>query len=291
MMDKKQKIKSQPIIKFLRKAFYIAIVLTIAMFWYDQCCFYYGSTELDGYYSDEFFYCPEDSNVAVIKLYGEIATYSIYSDDFAEDAYYSEVSSEDIVETLDIIEADNTIEAVIVLIDSLGGSPVGSEEIADALKRMTKPTIAVIRDSGLSGAYLAATGADRIFASEFSDVGDIGVTMSYLDYSQQNKEEGIIYQQLSSGKFKDAGYPDKELTQEERDFFMGNIKASHQVFVRKVAENRNLDTETVEKLADGSFMCGQSALDNRLIDEIGSVYDAQQWLRNQLNIDTIICVY
>jgi signal peptide peptidase SppA len=284
-----QKIRCESIIKFFKAAFYIVIVLTIAMLWYDYGMFWL--IESDEYYSDEFFYCPEDSNVAVIKLYGDIVTYSIYSDDFAEDTYYGEVSSEYIVETLDIIEADNTIEAVIVLIDSLGGAPVASEEIADALKRMTKPTIAVIKDSGLSGAYLAATGADRIFASEFSDVGDIGVTMSYLDYSKQNKEEGIIYQQLSSGKFKDAGYPDKELTQEERNLFMENIQASHQVFVKKVAENRGLDIKTVEELADGSFTHGRSAIEKGLIDEIGSVYDAQQWLRNQLSIDPIICVY
>jgi protease-4 len=115
--------------------------------------------------------------------------------------------------------------------------------------------------------------------------------MSYLDYSQQNKEEGIIFQQLSSGKFKDTGYPDKALTQEERDLLMEGIKASHQVFVRKVAENRGLDTKTVEELADGSFMCGRSAITRGLIDEIGSVYDAKQWLKIHLNIDPIVCIY
>ena len=287
-----QKIKSQSIIKFLKAGFYVAIVLTIAMYWYDQCCYYFA----DEYYSDEFFACPEDSNVAVIKLQGAIVTYSAgssdYSDDFTEDIYYyNEVSSENIIDSLNIAEADNTIEAVIIQIDSPGGSPVGSEEIADALKRITKPTIAVIRESGTSGGYLVATGADRIFASEFSDVGDIGVSMSYLDYSQQNKEEGIIFQQLSSGKFKDTGYPDKELTQEERDLLMEGIEISHNVFVRKVAENRSLDTKVVERLADGSSMCGQSAINNGLIDEIGSVYDAQQWLKTHLNIDPIICVY
>ncbi len=284
-----QKIKLQSIVKFLKAAFLIVIVLTIAMFWYD-----YGIFKLTESW-DEFTVCPEGSNVAVIKLYGEIVTYSYdsgdYLNDFTEDIYYSEISSEDIVDSLNGIEADNTIDAVIIQIDSPGGSPVGSEEIADALKRMTKPTIAVIRDYGLSGGYLVATAADIIFASEFSDIGSIGISMSYLDYSEQNKEEGVVYQQLSSGKFKDAGDPDKELTAEEKEICMRNIKILHEVFVRKVAENRGLDIKTVEELADGSFMCGQDAVSNGLIDEIGSVYDAKQWLKNQLNIDPIICVY
>ena len=72
---------------------------------------------------------------------------------------------------------------------------------------------------------------------------------------------------------------------------MRNIKILHESFVRKVAENRGLDTKTVEKLADGSSMCGRNAIDKGLIDEIGSVYDAKQWLKNQLNIDPVVCVY
>jgi len=118
---------------------------------------------------------------------------------------------------IDEIENDEYIGALIVEIDSYGGYPVASEEITNALKRMKTPVIALIRESAASGAYLIATGADKIYASEASDVGSIGVTMSYLDYSEQNKDQGIIYQQLSSGKFKDSGDPDKELTEEEED--------------------------------------------------------------------------
>ncbi len=199
--------------------------------------------------------------------------------------------SEEIVAYIDEIEKNSNIAVVIVEIDSYGGYPVASEEIMNALKRMTKPTIAVIREGAVSGAYLIASGADRIYASEMSDVGGIGITMSYLDYSQQNKEEGIIYQQLSSGKFKDTGNPDKELTAEEKELYMRDIKILHEAFVKRVAENRGLDIEKVEKLADGSTMLGKAAKENGLIDEIGSIYDAQEWIKQELGMEPEICVY
>jgi protease-4 len=161
----------------------------------------------------------------------------------------------------------------------------------NAVKGATKPTVAVIREGGVSGAYLVASAADKIYASELSDVGSIGVTMSYLDYSQQNKEEGIIYQQLSSGKFKDTGDPNKELTAEEKELYMRDIEILREAFVRKVAENRGLAIEKVEELADGSTMLGRAAKENGLIDEIGDIYDAQDWLGKELNIEPEICVY
>jgi protease-4 len=186
--------------------FLIAIVSTIAMYWYDQYNYYFGGYSEYPEYSTA---CPEGSNVAIINIHGDIVTY------LAEPSYSEEsdqtpsdsVSSEEIIAYIDEVEKDNNIKAVIVEIDSYGGYPVASEEIMNAIKKMTKPTIAVIRESAASGAYLIASGADIILASEMSDIGGIGITMSYLDYSQQNKQEGIIYQQLSLGKFKDTGDP------------------------------------------------------------------------------------
>jgi len=124
-----------------------------------------------------------------------------------------------------------------------------------------------------------------------SDIGGIGITMSYLDYSQKNRQEGIIYQQLSSAKFKDTGDPDKELTTEEKELFMRDIKILHEAFVKRVAENRGLDIEKVEKLADGSTMLGKAAKENGLIDEIGNMYNVKEWIKNELKIEPEICVY
>lgn len=273
--------------KTLKIIFLFAIILTIAMYWYDQYNYYFGE------YSEYSIVCPESSNVAVINIHGYIITY------LAEPSCPEEscptpsdsVSSEEIVAHIDEIEKNNNIKAVIVEIDSPGGYPVASEEIMNALKRMTKQTIAVIREGAASGAYLIASGADRIYASEMSDVGGIGITMSYLDYSQKNRQEGITYQELSSGKFKDTGSPDKELTAEEKELYMRDIKILHESFVKRVAENRGLDIEKVEKLADGSTMLGRAAKENGLIDEIGDINNAKNWIREQLGIEPEICVY
>ena len=249
------------------------------------------------YFTDEYSFmdeaCPEDSNVAVISIHGNIVTY-LTEPSYQEESYSTIpdlVSSEEIVAYIDEAEKDNNIKAIIVEIDSYGGNPVASEEIMNALKKMTKPTIAVIREGAVSGAYLIASGADKIYASEMSDVGGIGITMSYLDYSQKNRQEGITYQQLSSGKFKDTGNPDKKLTTEEKELFMRDIKILHEALVKRIAENRGLDIEKVEKLADGSTVLGKAAKENGLIDAIGNIYGAEEWIKNELKIEPEICVY
>lgn len=278
----KEKIK-----KILKIILLLAIILTIATYWYGQYNYHFGE------YSEYSITCPEGSNVAVINIHGEIATYLIESSssEVSDPSLLDAVSSEEIVAYIDETEKDGDIKAVIVEIDSYGGYPVASEEIMNALKRMTKPTIAVIRGGAASGAYLVASGADKIYASEMSDVGGIGVTMSYLDYSRKNQQEGITYQQLSSGKFKDTGDPDKDLTAEEKELLMRDVKIIHEAFVKRVAENRGLDIEKVEKLADGSTVLGKAAKENGLIDEIGNIYDAEEWIKNELKIEPKICVY
>ena len=264
----------------------VGLVLTLMMYWYDQYMYYF--TDAYSFEESPFIECPWDSNVALISIHGEIATYSYYTE---EGEYSDMVSSEEIVKYIDVIEDDEYMEALIVEIDSYGGYPVASEEIMNALKKMKTPVVALIREGAASGAYLIATGADKIYASEASDVGSIGVSMSYIDYSEQNKEEGLIYQQLSSGKFKDSGDPDKELTKEEKELYMRDVIILHDIFVREVAENRNLDIKKVQELADGSTMLGQAAKDNGLIDEIGDIYDVKEWIREELGIEPIICNY
>ena len=280
------------IIKLILKTiFFGTIALTIGMFWFDR---YFSFSDDANMFTDEENIedvCPIDSNVALISIHGDIVTYFTEPSYSEETGNLDEASSEEIVKYIDGIEKDDNIKALILEIDSYGGYPVAAEEITNALKKMTKPTIAVIRESAASAAYFIATGADKIYASEMSDVGGIGVTRSYLDYSEKNKNEGIIYQQLSLGKFKDSGDPDKELSKEEKELFLRDVKIMYDIFVKRVAENRKLDIEKVKKLADGSTMLGQAAKENGLIDEIGDLYSAEKWIGNELKIEPKICVY
>lgn len=237
-------------------------------------------------------FCYEDDNIALVKINGGIGNYKLNpADDPDGKQDPDSVSSEVVATYLEEIEADDQIKGIIVEIDSFGGVPSAAEEIMNPLKKSSKPVVAVIRDRGLSAAYLVATGADRIYASKFSNVGGIGVTMSYLDYSQKNRNEGLVYQQISSGKFKDTGDPDKSLSAEEKELLMRDTKKMHQIFIDDVAQNRSMDIKAVEKLADGSSMLGEDAKAAGLIDEIGDLSSAKDWLRAQLGIEPAVCVY
>ena len=248
-------------------------------------------------YLDEYYFIPEDQqgdcNVAGIELRGGLITY--IPNENMECSYgecyqlVDEVSSEDIVFAIKEAENNNSVKAIILEIDSVGGSPVAAEEVANALKKAEKPTIAMIRDFGISAAYYAATGADIIFASANSDVGSIGVTMSYLDSVNKNQKDGLTYNQLSAGKFKDTFDPDKLLTAEEKQLIMRDVKILHEDFIKAVAENRNLDIEKIRQLADGSSMLGEMALENGLIDRIGSFYEVKGYIKEKIGEEVEIC--
>ena len=128
-----------------------------------------------------------------------------------------------------------------------------------------------------------------IFASANSDIGSIGVTMSYLDYSKQNQMEGLTYNQLSSGEFKDIGDFDKSLTAREKELLMRDVNIMNENFIKAVAENRGLSISEVRLLADGSSMLGEMALEKGLIDQIGDLYDVEMYLGNIIDDWVNIC--
>jgi len=183
---------------------------------------------------------------------------------------------------LDVAVTNPKIKAVVLEIDSGGGSPAAAEEIAASLKALGKPSIAWVRSSADSAAYWIASAADTIIAGESSDVGSIGVTSSYVDYAKKNSKDGITYNQLTTGKYKDTGSSDRALTTDERDLIQRDLNIILQKFIQTVATNRNLSVEKVTALADGSTMLGAMALKNGLIDEIGTKPDV--WKKLSANI-------
>jgi len=235
--------------------------------------------------------CLLGGNVALVKIFGRIVGYKvviILPEQSLEET--DVVSSEEVVGYLEKIEKDNQIKGIIVEVDSPGGSSLAAEEIMIALKKSSKPIVAVIRETGASAGYLIATGADQIYASKFSDVGSIGVTGSYLDYSKKNENEGVIYQQISAGEFKNTGDPDKPLSVDEKELLMRDVKKVHRMFIEYVAKNRKLPIEAVEKLADGSTMLGLDAKAAGLVDEIGDLNSARDWLRDKIGGEAEVCV-
>jgi len=266
-------------------------VISIFLSFAGLAVFYFGlkmwgtwHDEWSGYNAGQYVsdgYC----NIAVVPIDGEITTFPyVYEDGTDLGPVTTNIS--DTMYLLGRAESDPNIRGILTLIDSGGGSPAGSQFITEGLKNSSMPTVAYILDIGASGAYLIATGADTIIANPFADVGSIGISMSYLDNTKQNKDSGLEFISLSSGKFKDSGTPDKPLTAEERALFERDLKMSHEEFVKEVAENRKLPIEDVAKLADGSTLPASLALEHKLIDAVGSREDVRAWFAKQLDMAT-----
>lgn len=231
----------------------------------------------------------ENCNVSGIELHGFVDTYISQSTDEDSTTVPDATASEEVVGAINLAEKDEKIKAIILEIDSYGGYPVAAEEIAGAMKRATKPTVALIRKAGVSAAYWSATGADIIFASAISDVGGIGVTSSYVDNSKKNMKDGITFNSLIAGALKDAQNSDKPLTEAERKVIMRDVYIIHDNFINAVATNRNLDSNKVRALADGSSVLGEAALKNGLIDKIGGIDEVKDYLKEKIGEDIEIC--
>lgn len=224
--------------------------------------------------------CTVNGNIATVNINGEIEAYTLKATDGT--APQDEVSADSVVACINKISKDSEIKGLIVRINSGGGSPEASEEIADAIHRLKIPTVAVVRESADSGAYLIASATNRIFASDWSNVGSIGITQSYVDNAQKDIQDGLTFDQLSVGKYKDAGNTDKPLTDEEKMLFMRDLNIMYQGFIQKVADNRKLTVDKVKQLADGSSMLGVQAKADGLIDEIGDINSATAWLESKI---------
>jgi signal peptide peptidase SppA len=239
--------------------------------------------------ADEYSYGDESCNLSGINLHGSLLT---YIPEHAEgDTYfdYDVTSSEDVLWYIDEANNNEDVKAIVIEVDSYGGSPVAGEEISNAVKNSGKPVVAFIREVGASAAYLAVSSADKIFASKNSDVGSIGVTMSYLNNVEKNKNEGYAYENLSIGKYKDSGTPDKSLTEEERKLFLRDLNIIYENFVEEISTNRNIPVEKVRSFADGSTVLGEKAKELGLIDEIGGIYEVQKYLEETIGEKPEIC--
>ena len=188
------------------------------------------------------------------------------------------ISSADIINFIEKADSDFQIQAIVIEINSPGGSAVASDEIAAAIKKVEKPVIALIREVGASGGYWVASATDHVIANRMSITGSIGVISSYLEFSGLMKEYGVGYERLVAGKYKDMGSPFKKLNQEEENLLQGKIDKIHDYFVREIANNRELSESDVKKMATGEFFLGVEAFDNGLVDQLGDKDSAKDYL-------------
>lgn len=227
----------------------------------------------------------EHGNVALIAIKGTIIG------DRAEGFFSEQISSQDIVDLIKIANKNPEIKAILLEINSPGGTAVASEEISNALKKTDKPCFAWIREIGTSGAYWAASSCDVIIASPISITGSIGVIGSYLGFAGLLERYNITYERFVSGKYKDLGTPLKEITVEERAVLQRMIDKIQEYFLDEVVANRDLTPGQIKEISTGRFYLGLEAKELGLVDYLGGKDEAVKIIEEQLNITAKIAKY
>jgi protease-4 len=194
------------------------------------------------------------------------------------------VDSATIVDYIKQADQEKSIKAIILEIDSPGGTVVASEEIARAVKQAKKPVVSYIRETGASGAYWIASASDKIVANPLSITGSIGVYSGYLEFSGLFDKYGVTYVDLKSGKYKDTGTPFKELSDDERKILENKLKIIHSIFISDVAKNRNLTLDMTQKLSTGIYYLGLEAYEFGLVDYLGDKDKAIEIAKQLSNI-------
>lgn len=185
-------------------------------------------------------------------------------------------SSRDIVEQIGTFKEDDDVKAIILRINSPGGSVGPSQEIYREILRAKekKKIIASIESVGASGGYYVACASDVIVANPGTITGSIGVVMEFSNIEELLKKIGFRSYVIKSGKHKDIGSPLREMTPQEREILQGVIDNVHSQFVRAVAEGRNMEEGKVRQIADGRIFSGEQAKELGLVDRLGSLQDA-----------------
>ena len=231
--------------------------------------------------------------VAVIPIFGTIDVGSITSSGSQSlfSSMSSSVDSYAIVNQIEKANNDPRVKYIVLDINSPGGSPVGSEEIMQAVKESKKPVYSIIRDIGASGAYWIASASTKVFSSPISLVGAIGVTGSYIQISGFMKKYGIGYEKLVSGPYKDTGTIFRNMTKDERNLTLKKIMEINRYFINSVGENRHLDSKEKQEVDNGEIFTGEEAVKHHLVDGLGTFIDLNNQIHKKENKTVVYITY
>ncbi|MBI2105642.1 signal peptide peptidase SppA [Candidatus Woesearchaeota archaeon] len=207
-----------------------------------------------------------DEGVAIIPIKG-----AILPEDSNDIFGASGMGSDTIMSSLKRAMDNDGIKAVVLEINSPGGTVVASREVANFVKALSeeKPVVAWIREVGASGAYWIASSSDYIIADELSITGSVGVISSYLEFSELLEKYGVRYERLVAGELKDVGSPYRDLNDAERKLMESKLKKIQDVFLKEVSENRKLTPSQVDEIRSGFFYLGIEAKELGLVDDLG----------------------
>ncbi len=185
-------------------------------------------------------------------------------------------------------QRDETVRALIIHVDSPGGTVAGGEQLYRAVRRFAqdKPVVAVMQDVATSAGYMVAIAADQVLGQRSTVTGSIGVILHATDLSGLMSKLGITQEAIRSGPLKGVPSPFEPLTDEGRAATAAVVRDMYAMFVDMIVERRDLDRDAVLAMADGRIFTGRQALDAGLIDGIGGEREARRWLEGQRGVDS-----
>ena len=209
-----------------------------------------------------------EAQIGVVRVEGEILFSEPYTD------------------WIDELAEDERVKGVIVRIDSPGGLVAPSQEIYGALLKLAekKPVVASMGSVAASGGYYVAAAAGTIIANPGTLTGSIGVKAELPNLEKLLDKIGVSFNEIASGRLKNAGSPYRAMTPEERDYFQAMVMDIHRQFVADVASAREMPVEKVEALADGRALTGNQALDAGLVDELGGFAQAVELVKDECGL-------
>ena len=193
----------------------------------------------------------------------------------------------DILEQLKDLDNDQNVKGLITIINSPGGTYVGSKEIHESIKNLSKkiPTVAYMREMATSGGYLVSLSSDRIFGNEGTITGSIGVILQTADISQLLGKLGINPVIIKSGDLKAVPNPAEEIDEKKLNYLKDVIKKMQTEFLNLVKKSRDISSSTLDLVSDGRIVTGKQAKDLKLIDAVGTENDAISWLKKEAGLD------
>jgi protease IV len=231
--------------------------------------------------------------VAIVAVVA-VALVAARTGDFASGAQIARITisgiirgDQDRVAALDELAKSRFARAVIVHLDSPGGTTAGSEQLHEALRKLAaqKPMAVVVDGMAASGAYIAAMASDHIVAGDTSLVGSIGVLFQFPNVSELLGKVGVKVEEIKSSPLKAAPNGFEPTSPEARAAIEAVVMDSYAWFRDMVSERRKLDGDALSKVADGRVFTGRQGLALKLVDELGNEQSAIDWLAKEKGID------
>ena len=192
-------------------------------------------------------------------------------------------------EKLEELSQNKNTKAVIAFINSPGGTVVGGETLYKSIKNISqqKPIVSVMGEVATSAAYMASLGSNHIFAQEGTITGSVGVLILNSEITELAKKIGVSTEIIKSGDLKASPSPLEKMTPKAREQMEKIVKEISKNFIDLVKKERMLDNKKTQLISDGRIFTGQSAVQTGLIDTIGNIKEAKEYLKTEYNIDKL----